>query len=247
MTTALNNIQIVLVRTLYAGNIGSVARAMKNMGIFRLTLADPGCTIDDESMRMATHARDVLVKAKVVKDIGNPVKKSGYIFGSTSRSRKWRSSVSPAVMARKVATLIRNNQVSLLFGPEDMGLSNHELELCHEVVAIPTAAGGGSLNLAQAVMVLCYEIYCATLEKVECEPIRLAPSQEIEKMYAHMRSALLEIGYLNPQNPDHIMGRFRRILTRAGLQLEDVKLIRGIFRQLLWYVQRNSLHGPVQK
>jgi tRNA/rRNA methyltransferase len=143
-------------------------------------------------------------------------------------------------MGEMVAKLIPNNQVALVFGPEDRGLSNEHLELCNEIVSIPAARGGKSLNLSHAVIIMCYEVYRAVQGGVSYETLRLSPAGEVENMYDHMRSALLEIGYLDKQNPDITLGSFRRILTRAGLTRDEVKLIRGVFRQLLWYIKKKT-------
>jgi tRNA/rRNA methyltransferase len=241
----LHKIQIILVGTHYSGNIGSVARAMKNMGLCNLVLVKPLCDIDDEALQMATHARDILLRAQTVTNLSEAIAGSSYAFGTTSRLRKWRTFITPSEMAMKVSSLIKNNRVSLVFGPEDSGLTNVELEMCNEIISIPTADNGGSLNLAQAVMVICYEVYGRTQKAGEGKSLNFATSNEVEAMYVHMRNALLGIGYLNPQNPEHIIGKFRRILTRAGLKTEDVRLIRGIFRQLQWYIRRKSHRGSV--
>jgi tRNA/rRNA methyltransferase len=131
-------------------------------------------------------------------------------------------------------------QVSILFGPEDFGLTNNELELCNEVIVIPTADDAASINISQAVLIICYEIFKSfeNIDILETKPLKidLAPIDKVEEMYAHMQKALTDIDYLDPQNPEHFMGNFRRILNRAGLTSEDVQVIRGIFRKLNWYV-----------
>jgi len=240
MKNILDNVTIVLVGTLAPGNIGSVARAMKNTGMSRLFLVSPQCPVNEESFRMATSAGHILTAAQETGTLREAVADAGYIFGSTARTRRLRPHIYPPEMGRKAAELLAHNRVALVFGPEDRGLSNEQLELCHEIISIPTARGGKSLNLSHAVIIMCYEIYCAVQEKTVPEKPRLAPAGEMERMYDHMRSALLEIGYLDPQNPDLTLGSFRRILTRAGLTREEVKLVRGVFRQLLWYLHNKK-------
>jgi tRNA/rRNA methyltransferase len=239
MKSLLDNATIVLVGTLAPGNIGSAARAMKNMGLSNLILVNPQCQLTEEALRMATNAQDILKSAKQVLNMRDAVAMSGYIFGTTARSRKWRSAISPEAMGKKIVSFLQNNRVSIIFGPEDRGLSNEDLEICHEIVSIPMAKCAGSINLSHAVMIVCYEIHCALRGKAKDKRTKLASADEVEKMYDHMRDALLEIGFLNRQNPEHTLGSFRRILTRAGLKEQEVKLIRGVFRQLLWYLKKN--------
>jgi tRNA/rRNA methyltransferase len=239
--TIFENIDIILTGTLKSGNIGSVARAMSNMGLSCLKLVNPQCAVDDQAFWMATHGADILRNAKTFPTIRDAIADCSYVFGTTARSRRWRDFLYPGEMSEKVAVLARQNRISIVFGPEDMGLSNDDLELCNQVVSIPTADEAASLNVSHAVMVICYEIFRAVEKKNEThETMELAEGEKVEEMYDHMRKALLEIGYLNPQNPDHVMGKFRRIMTRAGLTSQDVNLIRGVFRQLLWYIKKKK-------
>jgi tRNA/rRNA methyltransferase len=238
MKSLLDNITIILVGTLAPGNIGSVARAMKNMGMSRLCLVTPQCALNEESFRMATRAGNILQAAQQAGTLREAISDAGYVFGTTARTRRLRPHIFPLEMGEKVAELLQKNQVALVFGPEDRGLSNEHLELCNEIVSIPTARGGKSLNLSHAVIITCYEIHRSAKGRTVYEKPRLAPADEVENMYDHMRSALLEIGYLDPQNPDLTLGSFRRIFSRAGLTHEEVKLIRGVFRQLLWYMKK---------
>ncbi|MCX5905044.1 MAG: RNA methyltransferase [Proteobacteria bacterium] len=240
MKTVLDKIKIILVGTLAPGNVGSVARAMKNMGIARLCLVSPQCTLNEEAFRMATSAENILQAAQTADTLREAIADAGYVFGTTARARRLRPCILPQQMGEKIAELIPNNQVALVFGPEDRGLSNEHLELCNEIVSIPTARGGKSLNLSHAVIIMCYEVYRAVQGWVSYETPRLSPAGEVENMYDHMRSALLEIGYLDKQNPDITLGSFRGILTRAGLTRDEVKLIRGVFRQLLWYIKKKT-------
>jgi tRNA/rRNA methyltransferase len=239
----LGNIVIVLVGSLYPGNIGSVARAMNNMGLSRLTLVNPQCRVDEQSYGMATHAKKILLNLNVVTTVKEAIAGSGYVFGTTARSRRWRNLVNPQEMAQHAMSVLQTNKIAILFGPEDAGLTNEELELCNEVVTIPTARGAKSMNVSHAVLVICYEIYCAAQKPLASKPIEFAPTKQVEDMYDHMESALLKIGFLNPQNPGHFMSRFRRIFTRAGLTRTDVSYIRGIFRQLLWYIKKQEKTG----
>ncbi len=240
MKTILDNMHIVLVGTLAPGNIGSTARAMKNMGLSHLSLVSPQCALTEEAFWMATNASDLLKNAGQFHTLREAIAPAGYVFGTTARTRRSRTFISPAEMAQKSLSLAPHNQVAIIFGPEDKGLSNDELELCNEIISVPTAPGSSSLNLSHAVMILCYELYGALNNETVYKEVQRAPVDEVEKMYDHMRSALLKIGFLNEQNPDHTLGSFRRILSRAGLTSTEVNLIRGVFRQLLWYMRKTK-------
>ncbi len=237
---SLENIQIVLIGTLKSGNIGSVARAMNTMGCQCLVLVKPQCIIDEQSYWMATHAKNILDNVIIVDSLRDAVAGSAYIVGTTARSRRWRDCSTPAKMSQEIKQRNDSRPVSLIFGPEDSGLSNDELELCDKVVTIPTAEAAASLNISHAVMILCYELFLAAETCAE-QHVLVSPasSAKIEAMYDHMRTVLHEIGFLNPQNPEHFLGKFRRIFSRAGLSEDDVQLIRGVFRKLLWYIRNN--------
>jgi len=239
----LDNITIVLLGSLYSGNIGSVARAMSNMGLHRLILADPKCRIDEQAFWMATHAKRILEQACIVNALSDAIGTSSYVFGTTARTRRWRSTITPHHMAQRAISLSAHNNIAIIFGPEDAGLTNDCLELCNEVVSIPTAPEATSLNVSHAVLLICYELFCAAHSSPATEPLELAHVKKTEEMYKHMESALLQIGFLNRQNPGHFIGRMRRILTRAGLSSTDAHYIRGIFRQLLWYVSKHGTKG----
>jgi len=235
--TLLNSVEIVLVGTLQSGNVGSVARAMMNMGLAHLKLACLQCTLDEQARWMATHAGNILDSAREYASLGEAVADAQYVIGTTARDRRFRTLLTPAQMAEKVLSLVPANRVAIVFGREDSGLTNDELELCDDAVTIPTAPDMTSLNVAQAVMIVVYELFC----RVESwDPAAgtgtLASSGEQQEMYDHLRTLLVDIGFLNPHNPDIALGKIKRLLTRAGLTPKDVSLIRGVARQLQWYV-----------
>jgi TrmH family RNA methyltransferase len=232
----LNNVEIILVGTLQSGNVGSVARAMKNMGLAHLKLAGPQCELDERARWMATHAADVLDNARMYPTLREAVADVQYVIGTTARDRRFRTLLTPTQMAEKVLSLVPFNRVAIVFGREDSGLSNDELELCDAAVSIPAAPEMMSLNIAQAVMVVSYELFCRVESQVPAaNGDILASSGQQQEMYDHLRKLLLDIGFLNPQNPDVVLGKIKRLLTRAGLTDKDVKMVRGIVRQLQWY------------
>jgi tRNA/rRNA methyltransferase len=143
-------------------------------------------------------------------------------------------------MAEALKDLTQDNEMAVLFGPEDTGLSNDELRFCHLVVAIPASSRFKSINLSHAVMILCYEIFISRAEPVEAFTPRLATSAELEGMYDQMKELLTKIEFLNPQNPDYSMLHIRRLFSRTKLLSREVKIIRGICRQVEWYAKNKN-------
>ena len=230
------NISIVLYKPKYAGNIGSVARAAKNMGISNIIVVGK-TDFDREAMEQrSTHlAADVLDAIRYCENIEEALGGFNYIVGTTARLGKARGPfITPRAAARDVADISQKNKVALLFGPEDTGLANEELHLCHAVVTIPSTRDFKSLNLSHAVMILCYEIFTATLPETCEAPLKWARSVELEGMYGQIKTMLSDIGFLNPENPDYWMMHLRRFFARSRLLSREVKIIRGICRQLEW-------------
>ncbi|NLA41433.1 MAG: RNA methyltransferase [Smithella sp.] len=233
------NISIVLYKPKYPGNVGSVARAAKNMGISKIVVVGENSLDREEMERRSTHlAADVLDSIRYCDAIEEALSAFQYIVGATARLGKARGPfVSPRAEALKIAGLSQNNQIALLFGPEDTGLANDQLRLCHSVVTIPTSREFSSLNLSQAAMILCYEIFTASPEGgVALQAAqKLALASELEGMYGQIRELLTTIGFLNPQNPERWMLDVRHFFSRARLLSREVKMIRGICRKLEWH------------
>jgi tRNA/rRNA methyltransferase len=238
------NISIVLYKPKYAGNVGSVARAAKNMGIRKIVVVGAADYDRGEMEQRSTHlAADVLDQIQYVASIEEALGGFHYIVGTTARLGKARGPfVSPRAAAQQIADLSQKNKIALLFGPEDTGLANDQLRLCHSVVTIPTSREFTSLNLSQAVMILCYEIFIASsvaATAAEATP-KLALSSELEGMYGQIKDLLAKIGFLNPENPEYWMLDLRRFFSRAGLLSREVKIIRGICRRMEWYVRHKN-------
>jgi tRNA/rRNA methyltransferase len=230
------NISIVLYKPKYAGNVGSVARAAKNMGISNIIVVGTAGLDKEEMQKRSTHlAADIISAIKYCPDIDSALADFQYIVGTTARLGKARG---PFNTPRKIAAMIagqsQKNKVALLFGPEDTGLANDELRYCQAVVTIPTSRDFASLNLSHAVMILCYEIFQVNLSPAEELPPKWARSEELEGMYGQIKTLLAEIGFLNPENPDYWLMHWRRFFARSGLLSREVKIIRGICRQLTW-------------
>ena len=243
----LANIAIVLIRPQFAGNIGSVSRAMKNMGLSRLILVSPVRDhLSEEARMMATSARDILEKAEVYSTQEKALKGIRWIAGTSARKGRNRGPfITPREICPEILAHARAIPVAILFGPEDKGLTNQELAPCHALITLPTHSGLRSLNLAQAVMLVCYELHLATLLHFPGETLvlPLAEFQKVEGMYAHLEELLLRIGFLDPKNPKRIMHTLRRVFGRANLSDRDVAILRGIFRQLEWYATKRDPQG----
>jgi tRNA/rRNA methyltransferase len=232
----LDRVAIVLFRPRLPENIGAAARAACNMGLSRLVVVQPA-ELDAERMgMMATGAAArLLARLEVYDDLAQALAPFQYIVGTTARLGGIRNDYcSPREMAARMVEVSAHNDVALLFGPENWGLTNDELPFCHALVTIPTGECS-SLNLAQAVMVMAYELFTAVSATPRFEP-RLANSRELESMYAMLQETLVKINFISHQNPEHWMFNVRRLFARHGLRAREAQVIKGICRQIDWYV-----------
>lgn len=233
---SLENVIIILARTKYAGNVGSAARAMYNMGLSRLILAAPQCTINEESYRMAKAGRGILDSAKICRSAKSAFRGIRLLVGTSGKSGGYRAhSHTPRELVPKILSHAAQQKVGILFGPEDTGLIDEDLRFCQQLIRIPTQFKASSINLAQAVMLVSYELFLGNLEREPTRVPRLASLEQIESMYVQFEKSLLDIGFLHPQNAKHMMFALRRLLGRAGLQPSDVGMLRGMARQIGWY------------
>ena len=233
----LNNIRVVLVSPLYGGNVGSVCRAMGNMGLSDLAIAAPRKIDTEEAVMMACAAMDILEGLQEFPTLAEAVADCGLVVGTTARLGLYRShSQSPReLFSSKVLEAAQTGKVALVFGREDNGLSNEELAICTQIVQIPSTPERTSLNLAQAVMICCYELYVASHMFVPAEEKSPeAPSVMRERMFDLWRETLLEIGFMKDDKADHMMMGLRRILSRGKLTRDDVNIMMGIARQAMW-------------
>lgn len=235
----LDRVTIVLHRPRLPENIGAVARAACNMGLSRLVLVAPGNPDRSRILKMATRSAAHVVENMVVyPDLAAALQPFHCVVGTTARTGGQRQDLkTPREMATELVPICENNEVALLFGPEDRGLTNTELRTCHILVTIPTA-GFSSLNLAQAVMIVCYELILAGGQPVDRRMPRLANRHELDGMYDHLEETLTKINFIHPENPDHAMLNVRRFFSQVNLRARDVKVIRGICRQIDWYIQK---------
>lgn len=235
----LDQVTVVLHRPRFPENIGAAARAACNMGISQLALVAPEDCDLTRILKMATHsAVDLIENMEVYPDLGTALQPFNYVVGTTARIGGQRQEFkTPRELAGELIPICANNRVALLFGPEDRGLTNAQLRYCHAMVTIPTTAFS-SLNLAQAVMILCYELLLAGDNPSDRFVPRMANRRELDGMYEHLKETFIKINFINPENPDYWMQNIRRFFSRVGLQARDVKIIRGICRQLDWYTQQ---------
>jgi len=228
-------ITIILVRPQSPGNIGAVARAMRNMGLQRLALVAPARFPHPEARMMACGAEDLLQQARLYDSLSAAVSECHWLIGTSARRRHYRKPPhTPRALAQKLPALCQHNRVGILFGPEDAGLTVSELDLCHELLVIPTVPDATSLNLAQAVMVVCYEIMQVRYQPPVRSVPALASVTAIEAMYQHLRQAFAIRGFSGVAAIDRGLDGLRRIFERTELEARDVRLLRGIARQLAW-------------
>jgi len=237
----LESIRIVLVNTTHPGNIGGVARAMKNMGMAELCLVEPKHFPHEDAVARASGATDLLDNAIVVESVQQAIADCQLVVGTSARERHipW-----PLVNPREFASIARSasgKKIAVLFGREDRGLTNEELQLCHHHVHIPTNENFSSLNIAAAVQVLAYELRMALVEGAETGEvpqwgadwdIDLASHRELELMFEHLEKTLVDIDFLDPENPRQLMPRLRRLLMRAVPDKVEVNVLRGILTAL---------------
>ena len=242
-----SNIAIVLVEPQGAGNIGSVCRAMLNFGTTDLRLVNP--QVDHrgfEARKMAVKGADLLDQARVYPTLAEALADCCLSFGTTRRFGRYREGLlHPDEAARQLCDIDATDTCALVFGREDKGLFTSELDLCQHFITIPTDSRLPSMNLSQAVLVCLYELHKIAGEMAGQTHGRkkLASNDRLEDLYRHMRDSLLHIGYLNPQNPDHILRCYRRIFGRAGLNDREVRVLRGMFNQIDIICGRKSARG----
>ena len=236
----LDLISIVLVRPKFHENVGSVARAMKNMGFHRLMIVQGCSPLHMNAYRLASGAEEILERAEEFFTLREAIAQMGCVVGMTSRDRKERSPLlTPKALAKRLVSISEKNPVSLVFGPEREGLTNEELSLCHLRVTIPSSESFPSLNLAQAVMVLCYELFQAQ-RGTEADSLPVAPVEQLERMFDHMEETLLDIGFLDPHDPKRIMRAIRKIFGRSHLDEREVRILHGIWSQMNWHLKKQG-------
>jgi tRNA (cytidine32/uridine32-2'-O)-methyltransferase len=233
---ALDNVRIVMVETTHPGNIGAVARVMKNMNLRKLTLvSSTDCGPETEAFNMASGAYDIIEQAQRAATLKEALAETTMAAGTSGRlGGKRITGQPPGELVPKLMEQALHGPVACVFGRESRGLTNEELKLCTDHLIIPTDAEFASMNVAHAAAVVAYEIF-----KVACVPVnfqakRIKPAsvETREDMYEHIQTVLLRAGFLRQADPLRMMRDIRRILNSATLDERDVKIIRGVFRRI---------------
>jgi tRNA (cytidine32/uridine32-2'-O)-methyltransferase len=238
----LSSIRIVLIATSHPGNIGSTARAMKTMGLNSLYLVTPKSFPDPKAREMAAGADDVLEQAVVTHSLDDALMGCQLILGTSARPRGLSlPGLTPASCAELVSQHADNTEIAIVFGREHSGLTNEELLKCHYHIHIPSNPEYSSLNLAQAVQIIAYELRMKLLTPnahVALRQDEYASADEIEQFYEHLREVFIEIQFLKESNPRRLMQRVRRLFNRVNLEKMEVSILRGMLSQvqksLMW-------------
>ncbi len=230
-------VRIVLVRPTHPGNIGATARAMKTMGLRDLALVAPKHFPSEEATARASGAADVLENAAVTATLPEAIGECGYVIGASARLRgsKW-PVVDPRTCAESIWRRLADNRVAIVMGPEHSGLSNEDLGRCRELVHIPANPEFGSLNLAMAVQILCYELrMCRPGSGIAAGETRVAPlasAEELEGFHEHLESVLAAAGFLHPVHQKQLKLKLRRLFHRARPDRNEINILRGIVAAL---------------
>ncbi len=234
---ALGNVRIVLVEPSHPGNIGATARAMKAMSLHRLYLVKPRLFPHAEATARASGADDVLSGVVYCDSIEDALRGCALAFACSARQRSLRwPQLNPRQCAHRMISENRNLELALVFGREQSGLSNIELDLCHYLVYIPSSPSFSSLNLAAAVQILCYELFVAVDDDIHSKARdeattaedSLAEVESVERLYDHLEESLIALEFLDPANPKHLMRRLRRLFNRTRLTQKEVNILRGM-------------------
>lgn len=233
----LENVRIVLVNTSHTGNIGSAARAMKTMGLSDLVLVDPVSPPDSHASALAAGATDILGNIKIVDTLQEAIADCGLSIAASARSRtlSW-PMVGPRECGQKVVQEGQKHKVALVFGRENSGLTNEELQQCQFHVHIPANPDYSSLNLAMAVQTLSYEVRMNFLELQDSqfEPFeaQYPNSEQLEGFYKHLEQTLLHTGFIIKQHPGQVMSKLRRLFNRARPESHELNILRGVLTSI---------------
>jgi tRNA (cytidine32/uridine32-2'-O)-methyltransferase len=239
----LDSVKIVLVETSHPGNIGATARAMKTMGLNNLVLVRPKYFPHPEASAMASGADDVLEQAVVVNDLAEAVADCHEVYGCTARARdlEWPMLI-PRQMNQKVHQILQNGlKVAIVFGRERTGLTNEELWICDAGVHIPTSPIYRSLNVAQAVQIICYELYQGQIEDVPLTSSGdVVTNSAMQQFYQHLEQVLIDIHFMRPDEPKRLLPKLRRLFNRCQIQTSEMNILRGILTQVQKYGKRHE-------
>jgi tRNA/rRNA methyltransferase len=237
--TPLSRCAFVLFKPKSPDNAGAAARALKNMGFSDLRLVAPRRWDPARAATMAVHGANVVAAAKIYSTLAEALADRTLVIGTTARAGGYRANtMALRECAGSLAADVDTNRIAIVFGPEDFGLTNEDLKLCQRLLTIPTAPAYPSLNLAQAVMVVAYELMLAADgARASASAIEFAPATAVDAMAQRIAQALIAIGFLPEDNPDHIMFTLRGLFGRAGLAPHELEVLNGIARQIAWFAE----------
>ena len=251
MPQPLDQIRIVLVNTSHPGNVGATARAMKNMGLSQLTLVAPKDYPSPKAQWRAANAKDVLEDVIVVDSLEEAVGDCGLVVGTSARERRipW-PLLTPRECGERSIAEAGQHPVAIVFGREDRGLTNEELQQCHFHVHIPANPEYSALNLGAAVQVICYEMRLAMLQQESGEPlhfddwdVRRAKHSDLELYYQHLQETLEKLGFLDRDNPRQTVTRLRRLYNRIRLDEMELSILRGVLTATQNYIFYADKHA----
>ncbi len=228
-------VRIILVGTTHPGNIGAVARAMKNMGLNDLVLVNPRSFPHEDATARASGAEDILHETRVVETLDQALADCVFAAGASARSRAidW-PCMPPRECAQRLVEESTGGNVAAVFGPEKSGLTNEDLDRCNTLLTIPTDPAFSSLNIAMAVQIICYELRlllhdAPDMPEPESPP---ATAEEFEHFYNHLETVLTDSGFLDPDKPRLLMRRLRRLFVKAEPDKNEINILRGILTSL---------------
>jgi tRNA (cytidine32/uridine32-2'-O)-methyltransferase len=243
----LENIAFVLVNPKNPGNVGGVARAIKNMGFQDLRMVNPRPVNWLDAINMACGAEDLLEEARIETSLADALSDIQWVVGTTARRRRYQKNISsPQEIAQAAVSISRENKIAFLFGSEKFGLTTEEMSFCHQAVTIPTQEGFCSLNLSQAVMVIAWELFRIQEDPFSHQPIhqpshprlshppqpKLACQGELQDLFVHLGQVLKEIEFITQDNTRHMMLLLKEMIYQKALTSKEVTILRGIFRQV---------------
>ncbi len=233
------NLIVILVEPQGPINIGSICRTMMNFGVKQLRLVNPTKEYKSlQAKKMALSAFTIVENAPVFNDLASALADVQVAYGTTRRFGKYRNNFfTPSDAAKMINSTNESTRSALVMGPEDTGLETTDLDLCQHFITIPTHEEYKSMNLSHALSVLLYEVSLKSDQGEKFDGLQsedLATGDEIEKMFTHMRQSLLDIDYLHPQNPEHLLRTFRRLFGSSGMTSRDVRIVRGLMSRIDW-------------
>lgn len=240
----IENIFVILVEPLGSANIGSVARAMKNMGFCNLILVNPKCEIDNEAQNYACSAEDILNNIKVHEKFEEAIATFHRVVGTSARLGKDRGVAgpfSPREYMNNNKSILQNQKIAFVFGRENKGLTNHELTLCNDIIKIPTSQNLVSINLAQSVMIILYECFLSLINPNKSMMQQIpAEMKEMEETYQHIETVLDLINFFEGREHKYTLLNFRRYLSKNSLTNHEVKILRGILHKIECKIEQIS-------